>query len=49
MAMEKRNLIENKRTPELGKQGSMDEMEKDAVAAFGKKGAPKPADEHGKD
>ena len=42
MTMEKRNLIESKRTPDLGKQADIDEMEKDAVAAFRKKGVPKP-------
>ena len=42
MTMEKRNLIEDKRTPAFAKQASEDELEKSAVDMF--KGAKKESD-----
>ena len=41
MTMEKRNLIEEGRTPGLDKQAEEDAMEKDAVASFKEAVAPK--------
>lgn len=45
--MEKRNIIEDGRTPSMGKHAALDQLEKDAVAAFA---ACEPsADEHKSD
>ena len=45
--MEKRNIVENGRTPDMTKQADADDFEKRAVAAFDGMAAPAPEETPG--